>query len=122
MSGNKAKYYGLATQEDIQAVTIGSGIQSDTGGVLTYNAVVTAIRAYKASHPNFDELSVGVAATRIAEKLNSDGRYGRVSSQGNRVVGEGYSVALTRGRGTQGRIVASHSSEQVGEQRKRKRR
>lgn len=121
MSGNKARYYGLATKEDIDAVTVGSGNYTSSGN-LTYDAVATAIRRYKANHPNFDELATNVAATRIASELNSTGLYGNVSSQGNRIVSSGYSVALTHGRGTNGMITINRASERVGEQKKRKRR
>ena len=119
MSGNKAKYYGLATQEDKNALTFG-GAHQTTGGMLTYAVVANEVRKYKHDHPNFDELSTGVAAQRIAAELNKTDRYGNVTAHGSRIVGDNYSVALTKGRGTGGMITVNHASEHVGEQQKKK--
>ena len=116
----KARYYGLATMEEKNDVRYGSGVQKPNNGVLSYSAVVGAIRLYKAEHPNFDDLSVNVAADRIATTLNQTGLYGSVHNAGNRIVSNGYSIALTKGKGTEGMITASHASERVGDENKKK--
>lgn len=116
----KGRYYGLATQEEKQAVNIGSGVYPDTNGVLTYEVVATAIRNYKMAHPNFDDLSVSIAADRIAEALKKTGRYGNVVSDGAKIKGsDGYSIALTKGRGTDGMIILSRASEKLGKKKKK---
>ena len=114
---NKARYYGLSTKEERQDVTMGSGVYPETGGVLTYSAVVTAIRNYKATHPNFDNLSATAAASAIAKELDKSGKFGDVSAGGARIKGAGYSIALTKGKGI---ITASKASEQVNTDKKKK--
>lgn len=118
---NKNRYYGLATREEKQDVSRqDNAARIYPEGPLTYSAVVTAILNYKKSHPNFDDLSASVAADRIATTLKETGRYGNVSAQGARISGDGYSIALTKGKGTNGMITASKASEQVKLDKKKK--
>lgn len=114
---NKARYYGLSTREERQDVSMGSGVYPETNGDLTYAAVVTAIRNYKLTHPNFDNLSATAAAAAIAKELDKTGRYGNVSSGGGRIKSDGYSISLTKSKGM---ITASKASEQINTDKKRK--
>lgn len=120
---NKARYYGLVTKQEMQDVTTGSGVLLDGGGVLTYAAVTTAIRNYKAKHPNFDDLSSEVAADRIATVLNKNGTFGEVHARGSRISGGGgYSIALSKGNKSNGIIYASKKSERINNDEHKKRR
>lgn len=112
---NKARYYGLSTKEDKDAVNMGSGVLKPNNGILDYEVVATAIRKYKANHPNFDNLTKEVAASEIAKVLTDSGFYGEVDAHGARIEGgaNNYSVALTKGRGTDGQLRLSRASEEV---------
>ena len=117
----KGRYYGMATREEKQDVSRSDrGAREYTAGPLTYSAVVTAILNYKDTHPNFDNMTTTAAASAIATELKETGRYGNVSSAGARIKGDGYSIALTKGGGTDGMIVASKASEQVNTDQKKK--
>lgn len=117
----KPRYYGMATREELQDIS-----RSDRGarvypeGPLTYNAVVTAILNYKDTHPNFDNLTTNTAADVIAKELKATGRYGNVTADGARISGNGYSIALTKGQNTNGKIVASHASERINSDQQKK--
>lgn len=94
---NKARYYGLSTVEERQDVN-----RKDRGARIYpkefgYNAVVAAILNYKDVYPNFDELNSAKAASRIAGELTRTGLYGEIRSESTRIIGENYSVVLTRG-------------------------
>lgn len=119
---NKDRYYGLATQGDKNAVTFGGSAYPENGGILSYGAVTTAVRNYKATHSNFDQLSTQVAAQRIARELTETGLYGNVTAQGSRIYGKGYSVSLTSGTRTGGIITVSRASERIGEESDQRRR
>ncbi len=116
---NKNRYYGLATREEKQDVSRkDNAARIYPEGPLSYSAVVTAIRNYKKDHPNFDNLSAQAAASEIAKELRKEGRYDNVSAEGVRISGEGYSIALTKGRGTDGMITASKASERIKSDKK----
>lgn len=117
----KPRYFGAATREELQDVSRkdrGSRVYPE--GPLTYSAVVTAILNYKDTHPNFDNLTTSAAASAVAGELRGEKRYGNVSASGARIKGEGYSIALTKGKNTNGMIVASKASEQVNADQKKK--
>lgn len=117
---NKARYYGLATREELQDVSRSDRASRIYPHDLGYSAVITAILNYKDDHPNFDNLSTHVAAERIAAELSKQKIYGQVHANGSRVVGQGYSISLTKGNKTNGKIVPSKASEQVNTDKKRK--
>lgn len=117
---NKARYYGLATREEKQDVARQDNAAKTYPSDLSYSAVVAAILNYKATHPNFDNLTTTAAADRIASELTKTGLYGKVSGAGSRIKGDGYSIALTKGRGTNGSITASKASEQINTDKKKK--
>ena len=117
---NKNRYYGLATREELQDIGRNDRASRIYPGVLGYSAVVTAILNYKDSHPNFDNLTIQAASDRIASELTKTGLYGTVRGSGARIEGRGYSIALTKGRGTNGKIVPSKASERVSVDEKKK--
>ncbi len=115
---NKARYYGLSTKEERQDVTKkdrASRIYPETFG---YQAVVTAILNYKDMYPNFDELNSAKAASRIAGELTRTGLYGNVRSASTRIIGENYSVALTKGNDL---ITISKKTEKFDDEEDKKR-
>ena len=118
---NKARYYGMATTEEVKDVSrIDRGARIYLTGPLNYNAVVTAILNYKDTHPNFDNLTTSAAASAIAKELREGGNFKGVTSSGSRIKGDGYSISLTKGRNTDGKIVASKASEQINPDEKKK--
>lgn len=117
---NKARYYGIATREEKQDVTRKDNAALIYPNALGYSAVVTAILNYKKNHPNFDNLSTSIAADRIAGELTKTGLYGTVTGSGSRIEGGGYSIALTKGKGTGSMITASKASERTSESERRK--
>lgn len=105
---NKARYYGLATQsetKDVLRKDRAARIYPETFG---YTAVLAAVLNYKDAHANFDELSSTLAAERIASELNRTKLYGTITSESSRISGNGYSVALTKGKDL---ITISKASE-----------
>ena len=116
---NKARYYGLSTREERQDVTIGSGIYPETNGQLTYGVVATAVRNYKANHPNFDNLTTQAAAEAIARELDKRGVYGEVTAGGGQIrqPSEGYAISLTKSKDM---ITVSHASERTNIDKKKK--
>lgn len=117
---NKARYYGLATREELQDVSRSDRASRIYPHDLGYDAVITAILNYKDNHPNFDNLSTHVAAERIAAELSKQKIYGQVHASRSKIVGQGYSISLTKGSGTNGKIVPSRASEQINTDKKRK--
>ena len=112
---NKARYYGLSTKEEKQDVNDKSRAARIYPEKLGYKAVVTAILNYKDENSDFNDMSASAAAKAIAKTLTNTGLYGKVSSANARVVGDNYSVSLTRSDGI---ITVSHRTEQY-EKRKR---
>ena len=113
----KARYYGLSTKEERQDVSRKDNAALIYPQTLGYSAVVTAVLNYKKTHPNFDSLSATSAASAIAEVLTKTGLYGHVSGSGGRITAPGYSIALTKSKGT---ITVSHASEQINEDKRKK--
>ena len=117
---NKARYYGLATREELQDVNRSDKAARIYPHDLGYAAVVTAILNYKDNHPNFDNLTTSVAADRIAAELTKQKTYGQVHASGSKIIGQGYSISLTKGSKTNGHIVPSKASEQINTDKKQK--
>lgn len=108
---NKARYYGISTKEERQDVTRKDRASRIYPNEFGYDAVVAAILNYKDEYSNFDELNSARAATRIAGELTRTGLYGEVRSESTRIIGENYSVALTRGNDL---ITVSKKTERFG--------
>lgn len=115
---NKARYYGLSTREEKQDVQDKSRAARIYPQELGYKAVVAAILNYKDVNSDFDEKTASQAAKVVAKMLTNTDLYGTVSSSSARVIGENYSVSLTKGDGI---ITVSHKTEQFDEEVKRKR-
>ncbi len=114
---NKARYYGISTNEERQDV-----VRKDRGARIYpsefgYRAIIAAILNYKDKYPNFDELNAARAADRIAGELNRTGLYGTISTESTRIIGENYSVVLTRGNGL---ITVNKKTEDADYKRKRR--
>lgn len=114
---NKARYYGLSTKEERQDVTKKDRASRIYPAEFGYDAVVTAILNYKDEYPNFDELNSARAANRIAGELTRTGLYGEVYSDNARIIGENYSISLTRGNGL---ITVNKKSERTDIKKKRR--
>jgi hypothetical protein len=114
---NKARYYGLATKEERQDVTKKDRASRIYPKEFGYTAVVTAILNYKDNYPNFDELNSARAANRIAGELTRTGLYGEIHSENARIVGDNYSISLTRANGL---ITVNKKSEQTDFKKKKR--
>lgn len=106
---NKARFYGISTQEEQQDVTRKDKAARIYPKEFGYTAVVTAILNYKDEHDNFNELNSARAATRIAGELTRTGLYGEVRSDSARITNGDYTVSLTK---RDGLITVSKKSEQ----------
>ena len=112
---NKARYYGIATREEKQDVednSRGARIYPETFG---YRAVKAAILNYKDKFSNLNDLSSVVAASRLAKMLTETGKYGTITSSRSRIIGENYSISITKHEGV---ITPSKASERTDEEKK----
>lgn len=114
---NKARYYGISTREERQDVTKQDRASRIYPNEFGYKAVVAAILNYKDEYSNFDELNSARAANRIAGELTRTGLYGNVYNESARIIGENYSVSLTRGNGL---ITVNKKSERFDEDKRKK--
>ena len=112
----KGHDYGIGTKSELDAVTVGSGTYQSKEA-LTYAAVTTAIRNYKETHPNFDDLSAQVAAQKISGMLKDEG-FKNVRASGGKVTDGTTSVQLTHAKNADGRIVAKLPKEERRKKRK----
>ena len=113
---NKARYYGLSTKDEKQDVNDKSRAARIYPETLGYKAVVTAILNYKDANEDFNDLTASAAAKIVARVLTNTGLYGKITSSSARVIGDNYSISLTKGDGI---ITVSHRTEQINEERKR---
>lgn len=107
---NKARYYGLSTKEERQDVARKDRASRLYPRQFGYDAVVAAILNYKDEYSNFDELNSARAASRIAGELTRTGLYGEIYSNNARIIGENYSISLTKGKDL---ITPNKKSERV---------
>ena len=114
---NKARYYGISTNEERQDVTRKDRAARIYPAEFGYRAVVAAILNYKDDYPNFDELNTAKAASRIATALTHTGLYGEVSSSSSRIISGDYSISLTRHNGL---ITVTKKSERSDWKRKKR--
>ena len=115
---NKARYYGLSTKEERQDVARKDKAARIYPSEFGYRAVLAAVLNYKDEYPNFDELNAARAANRIAGELTRTGLYGTITSSNARIIGENYSISLTKGKEM---ITINKKSEQTSEYKRRKR-
>lgn len=116
---NKARYYGISTREEQQDMADKSRGARVYPTTLGYRAIKAAILNYKDESSDFDELSAIDAAKRIASRLTNTGLYGKVSNQSAKIVGEHYSISLTKHHGM---ITPSRATEKTDEEDEEKKR
>lgn len=116
---NKARYYGISTREEQQDVLRKDKASRIYPQEFGYTAVVAAILNYKDENDDFNDFSSTLAASKIATLLTKTGLYGRVTNRSSRIIGDGYSVALTKGKEL---ITINKKTEQtdIDEKRKKK--
>lgn len=110
---NKARYYGISTREEQQDMTDKSRAARIYPDTLGYRAIKAAILNYKDENSDFDELTAISAAQKLASRLTNTGLYGKVTSQSAKIVGENYSISLTKHHGM---ITPSRATEKTDEE------
>ena len=113
---NKARYYGLSTKEERQDMADNSRGARVYPSEFGYRAVKAALLNYKDTHSDFNSITSSVAAGKIATLLTETGLYGKVTKSSSRVIGEGYSISLTK---TKNGITPSRASERIEEEKKK---
>lgn len=113
---NKARYYGLSTREERQDMADNSRAARIYPAELGYRAVKAAILNYKDEHSDFNSLTSNVAAGKIATLLTETGLYGTVTKSSSRIIGENYSISLTK---TKEGITPSRASERTEDEKKK---
>ena len=93
---NKARYYGLATKEERQDMEDKSRASRLYPVKFGYAAIKAALLNYKDEHGGFGDLSSSAIANRLAKTLTETGLYGKITSESARIVGDTYSVSLTK--------------------------
>ena len=110
---NKARYYGLVTHEERQDMDDNSRAARVYPIDFGYRAVKAALLNSKDDNPRFNELTAVQAAKRLAVILTNTGLYGKVESRSAKVIGENYSISLTKHHGE---IFASKASEKASDE------
>lgn len=118
---NKARYYGLASKQSIDARNTASPnfIMEDT---LTRRMVDGAIVALSLQQPNFDNLSSREATKRIADYLKDGGFRGDLHvTSGAKITDGSNEYAITHANNDKGQIVVGQEKHDNLNEDKKKR-
>ena len=106
----KGTNYGLVTKGDTESRSFGGNTVQNLD-TLTRADVYTAIRVLMQRSPNFDKLSVGVAARQVADFLEASGFRGNLTVSGGNISDGSTTVQLTHGKYNGESIITAHEKK-----------